>query len=111
MAKLLLKNFYLSMNNLNLIITEQAYNDMDLISDFIARDNVKAAEKHLNLLLKACCRLTKFPESGIKRPDFTYKDYRFYIVKKRYVIAYRVENNNLYISRVLTAYQDICALL
>ena len=99
------------MNDLNLIITEQAYNEMVLISGFIAKDNVNAAKKHLNLLLKVCRRLTEFPESGIKRPDFTYKDYRFYIVKKRYIIAYRVENNNLYISRVLTAYQDICALL
>lgn len=69
------------MNDLNLIITEQAYSDLDLISDFIAQDNVNAAEKHLKFLLKACRNLTKFPEVGIKRPDFTYKDYRFYIVK------------------------------
>ena len=38
------------MNDLNLIITEQAYSDLDLISDFIAQDNVNAAEKHLKFL-------------------------------------------------------------
>ena len=99
------------MNNLKLVITEQAYKDMDLISNFIANDNVKAAEKLLKFLLKTCRRLTKYPTLGIRRPDFTYKEYRFYIVKKRYIIAYRVENNCLYVSRVLSSYQDICALL
>lgn len=99
------------MNNLKLIITEQAYKDLDLISNYVANDNIKAAEKLLNSLLKACRRLTKYPASGIRRPDFTYKNYLFYIVKKRYIIAYRVENNNLYISRVLSNYQNICKLL
>ena len=54
------------MNNLKLVITEQAYKDMDLISNFIANDNVKAAEKILKFLLKTCRRLTKYPTLGIR---------------------------------------------
>jgi len=98
------------MNNLNLIITAVAYNDLDIISEFIAKDNPKAAKKFLDYLLKTCDRLAEFPELGVVRPDFTYRNYRFYTVKRRYLIAYRIENNNLYVSRVLTAYQDICNL-
>lgn len=99
------------MNKLNLIITEQAYNDLDLISDYIAKDNNEAAKKFLGILIENCRTLSLFPNLGIKRPDFSYKDVLFYVVKKRYVIIYRIENENLYIMRVLTAYQDICALL
>ena len=110
MEKQLLENFYQSMNDLKLIITEQAYKDMDMISGFIAKDNVNAATELLILLLKSCRLLTKFPDLVIKRPDFTYKDYRFYIVKKHYIIAYRIVDNSLYVSRVLSAYQDICNL-
>ena len=98
------------MNKLKLFITEQAYNDIDVISDYIAKDDLVAASKILKLLLKACSNLSNFPELGVARPDFTYKNYRFYIVEKRYIIAYRIKNKCLYISRVLTAYQDICSL-
>jgi addiction module RelE/StbE family toxin len=99
------------MSKLNLVITEQAYNDLDLISDYIAQDNVDAAKRFLSFLIENCRTLALYPNLGVKRPDFSYKDVLFYIVKKRYVIIYKIENDTLYIVRVLTAYQDICALL
>ncbi len=99
------------MNNLNLIITEQAYNDINLIVDYIAKDNNKVAKKFLEFLIKSCRTLTKFPNLGKKRPDFSYKNTLFYIIKKRYIIAYKTQQENLYILRVLSSYQDICKLI
>lgn len=38
------------MNNLELEITSKAYNDMEIISEFIAQDNKSAANKMMRLL-------------------------------------------------------------
>ena len=86
------------MNKSELIITDNAYNDMDLISDYIARDNAKAAHKLINILHRACYLLAEFPESGFKRPDFSHKNVSFYIVKKKYLIIYRVQDNVVYMN-------------
>lgn len=99
------------MSKLDLIITVSATSDMELIADYIAKDKKSVATKMLKLFQKSFETLSDHPELGVKRPDFTYKNIMFYIVKKRYVIAYKIHNNNLVILRVLTAYQDICALL
>ena len=99
------------MSKLKLNITEQAKADITLITEYIAKDNKQSAKSMAMYLYKVCSDLAKFPEMGTARPDFTYKNYRFFIVKKRYIIAYTIDGNNLFISRVLTTYQDICVLL
>ncbi len=99
------------MNKLNLIITDRAKEDISIITDYIALDNKNAAKAMSVYLYKICSDLALFPNMGIARPDFTYKDFKFFTIKKRYIIAYRIINNDLYISRVLTGYQDICSLL
>ncbi len=56
--------------------------------------------------------LCKHPYLGKSREDFTYFDVKFYIVKKTYLIIYRIiDNKILRILRVLTTYQDICSIL
>lgn len=97
------------MNKLKLNITDQAKSDIRLIAKFIAKDNKIAAKNTSTLLYKQCKDLAMYPKLGSLRSDFTYKDFRFSIVKKRYVIAYKVDGNNLYISRVFSVYQDICS--
>ena len=99
------------MNELKLIITDRAKEDISIITDYIAKDNKNAAKAMSVYLYKICSDLAMFPNMGISRPDFTYKDFKFFTIKKRYIIAYRVTNSHLYISRVLTGYQDICSLL
>ena len=99
------------MSKLKLIITDRAKADIRLITNFIAKDNKSAARAMSVYLYKICRNLAEFPDMGTVRPDFTYKNFRFFTIKKRYVIVYRVEDSILFISRVLTAYQDICALL
>lgn len=98
------------MSKLKLIITDKAKEDISIITDYIGEDNKVAAKIMSEYLYKICGDLALFPDMGISRPDFTYKDFKFFIIKKHYIIAYRVIGNNLYIARVLTGYQDICSL-
>ena len=99
------------MNKLKLNISDKAKDDIQKITDYIAKDNLWAAKAMTVFLYKVCTNLTTFPDIGVSRPDFSYKDYRFYTIKKHYVIIYKVEKDALYIARVLSTYQDICALL
>lgn len=99
------------MNKLKLVITDIAKDDIVTIIDYIAKDNITAAKTMAVYLYKICNDLTIFPNVGTPRPDFTNKDLRFFVFKKRYIIAYKVEGGILYIARVLTGYKDIRTLL
>lgn len=100
------------MNNLTLEITSKAYNDIDKIAEYISNDNKIAAQKYVKLFFETFDMLCKHPNIGKLRKDFTYRDVKFYIVKKNYLIIYRLtDKNTLRILRVLTTYQDICAIL
>ena len=100
------------MNNLKLEITSKAYNDMEIISEFIAQDNKPAANLMMKLFYKTFKMLLTHPNIGKTRKDFTYMDVKFYVVKKNYLIVYRIiDDKTLRILRVLTTYQDICAEL
>ena len=99
------------MNNLKLEITSKAYNDIEIISDYIAKDNKSAAIKFVKLFYKTFKTLCKHPNLGKTREDFTYLDVKFYILKKKYLVIYRIiDNKVLRILRVLTTYQDICSI-
>lgn len=100
------------MNNLELEITSKAYNDMKIISDFIAQDNKSAANKIMRIFYETFETFLKHPSIGKSRPDFTYMDVKFYVIKKNYLIVYRIiENKKLRILRFLTTYQDVCSEL
>jgi len=98
------------MNKLKLNITNQAKADIRLITRYIAKDNKSAAREMSVYFREMCKKIAEFPDMGTLRPDFTYKNYRFLTVKKHYIIAYRVEGSDLFISRVLATYRDICTL-
>ena len=100
------------MNNLKLEITSKAYNDIEIISDYIAKDNKNAAIKFVKLFYKTFETLCKHPNLGKIRDDFTYLDVKFFVVKKNYLVIYRIiDNKILRILRILTTYQDICSIL
>ncbi len=100
------------MNNLSLEISSRAYSDIEIITDFIAQDNKSAANKYAKLFNKIFLTLCKHPNLGKTRKDFTYLDVKFYVVKKNYLIIYRViDNETIRILRVLTTYQDVCSQL
>lgn len=52
-----------------------------------------------------------YPNLGKQRIDFTYKDVKFYVVKKNYLVLYKSDNDYLYILRVFSSYSDICSIL
>ena len=99
------------MNKLKIVIENKAESDMELVADYIAKDNKNAAIKMLKQFYKSFEKLAVHPNIGVKRPDFTYKDVKFYVVKKHYLIIYTIIGDTIHILRVLTAYQDICNLL
>ena len=59
------------MNNLKLEITSKAYNDMEIISDFIAIDNKPAANKMMKLFYKTFMMFLKHPNIGKSRPNYS----------------------------------------
>ena len=98
------------MNN-NYKIKSKALEDIATIADLIREDNEKASLKFLQDLYDTFDKLANFPNIGITRKDFTYRDVRFFVVKKHYLIVYNIENETVCILRVLSSYQNICALL
>ncbi len=92
-------------------IKSKALEDITIIADRIREDNEKAALKFVQVLYETFDKLAKFPNLGISRKDFTYKDVRFFVVKKHYLVVYNLENDCICILRVLSSYQNICALL
>ena len=96
---------------MKLEIKSKALSDIEIISDYIAKDNNKAARKMITSFEKTFDLICKHPEIGRKRQDFIDKNIRFYVIKKRYLIIYEITVDTIYILRVLTAYQDICSLL
>ena len=88
-----------------------AEKDMLTISEYISQDNAIAAANLLKRFYHMFEILAQYPDIGTKRPDFTYKDVLFYVVKKNYLIIYKTENDTIYILRVLSVYKDICAIL
>lgn len=65
----------------------------------------------MRLFNNAFKTLCKHPYLGKSRDDFTYLDVKFYVVKKNYLVIYRIiDNKTLRILRVLTTYQDICSI-
>lgn len=92
-------------------IKSKALEDITIIADLIREDNEKAALKFVRALYDTFDKLANFPNLGCSRKDFTYRNVRFFVVKKHYLVVYNIENDTVCILRVLSSYQNICALL
>ncbi len=100
------------MNKLNLEITSKALSDIEVITDYIAQDNKSAARKLSKDFYKHFENLCKHPNLGKEKESFIYLNAKFYIIKRNYIIVYRlIEKNTLRILRILNSCQDICSLL
>jgi len=92
-------------------IKSRAKEDLITISDFIAKNNKNAAIKMLKLFYEKFEEISDNPKIGKFRDDFAYLGVRFYVVKKKYLIVYTLQDETVYILRVLSSYQDICSKL
>ncbi len=99
------------MPKLRLILSETAISDMTQIFDYISKDNTPAAKKLLMSFSETFERLRNFPNSGFKKAEYINRNVRISIVAGHYQVIYSVDNEHLYIQRILSGYQDICSKL
>jgi plasmid stabilization system protein ParE len=92
------------------ILTPRAKQDVNDIWDYIAADNIGAADRVLEALDKAMARVAKNPGIGHWREELTDKRHRFFLVYS-YLIVYRHETKPLQIIRVLHASRDVQSIL
>ncbi|MGD0457008.1 MAG: type II toxin-antitoxin system RelE/ParE family toxin [Terriglobia bacterium] len=74
--------------------------DLDEIWDFIAEDNLDAADKVIADILASIDALVAFPHQGHKRPDLTSRPLRFTVVRE-HLIAYAPEEKPLWVVAVM----------
>jgi toxin ParE1/3/4 len=90
--------------------TPDAIADLDAIWDFIARDNVPAADRLLDRLQAHFELLVKHPEIGEQQPGLADGSYRRFTCGS-YVIYYRPIDDGIVVIRVLHGARDVDALL
>lgn len=95
------------MHKLEIIVTPSAEEDMQNIFDFIAQDNISKAIEMIDIFEKKFDTLAMFPKSGFIKSKLIVRDVRCAVVAEHYQIIYFINDNVLYIQRVLTGYQDI----
>src|SRR3954470_3070471 len=92
------------------ILTPCAKRDVNDIWDFIASENIEAADRILDALESAMGSLAKNPGIGHWREELADKSHRFWPVYS-YLIVYRPETTPLQILRVFHAARDVQSLL
>jgi plasmid stabilization system protein ParE len=78
----------------------EARADLDEIWEFIAADNLDAADRVIAEILSAISAAVPFPSQGHKRPDLTERPLGFLLVRE-YLIAFAPEEKPLWIVAVL----------
>jgi toxin ParE1/3/4 len=92
------------------VLTPRAKQDVNDIWDYIAVDNIEAADRVLDALDNAILKLVKNPGIGHFREELADKRHRFLLVYS-YLIVYRHETKPLQIIRVLHAARDVQSIL
>lgn len=84
--------------------------DLFEIWEFIAQDNVDAADRFQQEVQQAVSLLARNPELGHLRRDLTTKPVRFWAVHS-YLIVYDPATRPLEVVRILSGYRDVAILL
>lgn len=95
------------MSDFKIIVTPTAETDLKNIFDYIANDNVSKAIEMIDMFENKFNIIAMFPKSGFRKSYFVKRNVRECIVAKHYQIIYSVENDTIYILRILTGYQDV----
>lgn len=91
-------------------LSPEASQDLTEIFEYIAQDNVDAAERVRVELLEAMRGLVKMPGKGHRREDLTDRDVLFWLVRS-YHIIYRAGTRPLEIVAVLHGKRNIRRIL
>ena len=82
------------------VLHPDAFTDLDEIWEFIAADNLNAADNVLEEIYAAIGALVPFPQLGHSRPDLTSRPLRFQPVRD-FLIAYAPDEKPLLVIGVL----------
>lgn len=82
-----------------------ACDDLDEIWDYIAADNLDAADRVITEILDAIRAVVPFPHSGHRRPDLTARPLRFIIVRE-YLIAYAPDEKPLWVIAIVHGHRN-----
>jgi len=88
-----------------LIISERARQDLEDIWDYIALDDIDAANQTLDTIYETCETIAEVPHIGRSRDELL-PGVRSFPIKK-HTIFYRIHNQIIEIVRILHARQDI----
>ncbi len=90
-------------------ITPLASRDIEAIADYLAtQSSLDRAEQFLNGIDSTLQRIAQFPQIGRKR-DELYPGLRS-LPYEKYLIFYRLLNDDIEVLRVVSGYQDLTAL-
>jgi plasmid stabilization system protein ParE len=92
------------------VVSRAAKDDLDTIWDYIAEDNVDAADRWIGRLLSQCELLAQNPRLGHTRGDLTDLAVLFWPVAG-YLIIYGLQEQGIEIVAVIQGSRDIPALL
>jgi len=82
------------------VLHPEAYRDIDDIWEYIATDNLDAADRVLEEIYETIGSLVAFPHQGHSRPDLTLRPLRFQSLRD-YVIAYAPDEKPLAVIALL----------
>ncbi len=92
------------------VFSETARKDMLALWEYIAQDDIDAADRVRDTIREAINNLVILPGLGHRRDDVADEMLRFWPVFS-YLIVYRPQTDPLEIVRVISGYRDIAALL
>ncbi len=78
----------------------EAFKDLNEIWEFIAENNIDAADAVIGDIFDAVRALVAFPNQGHRRPDLTARPLRFILVRD-YLLAYAPDGSPLWVIAVL----------
>jgi plasmid stabilization system protein ParE len=78
----------------------EALADIDEIWEYIADDNIDAADELLADIHSTLATLAASPHIGRRRPDLTGRPLRFHVARDEYLIAYAPDGRPLWIVAV-----------
>ena len=77
-----------------------AFGDLDEIWEYIADDNIDAADRVLADIYLTLGTLATSPHIGHRRPDLTDRPLRFHVAREEYLIAYVSDQRPLWVVAV-----------
>lgn len=88
------------------VLSDEAEIDIAGISEYIAKRNVAAAIKMLDVIQEACQTLAENPGLGEMRKGFGVPNCRSFTVS-RFVVFFRPNGNGVDVARILDASRDL----